>query len=537
MATTVETLILRFRDLITEPGGTIELHNKVSAVSPNHVWWGWWNKSGETVPAEVFQSLVQRCKSGPVPILLLDSGRELMFTALCHDVRWDTSYEPMPSPDLTPEYYRIKKCRAWFRLGPITGIDAAELQKYTYVDVDSFFENRLSRYKRFEGKQVHDTDELRQQDRSIWFVRPFASGDPVFKISLLDPRSLTPSNYPLSYETSKSRTLLWFSDTHFTTKNHHHFPLASTGARSALYEAVRTVLEKNSVLDVAGIILSGDITWEADPAEFKLARKFLSEIASYPSKLDNYRIALCPGNHDVKFTATPADLTARITDVVAPDSSRSAFSDFYQELFYLRPNEFLSSSRRLLLGEGCPVEIVCLNSSLLEQKKDWFQGMGFVGQDQLEHVEKNLGWKTSTVGADVDRPRPFRIVVMHHHLMPVTYAETPVGGYSYSVALDAERVVQWLVRHRVDLVLHGHMHKEFCAKVSRPTDGNPANLVWHDFWVLGMGSTGVAKDHRDGKNMFGVLRFGNTNVSIDVHTIAETGESENVWTMEVPIRR
>ena len=41
-------------------------------------------------------------------------------------------------------------------------------------------------------------------------------------------------------------------------------------------------------------------------------------------------------------------------------------------------------------------------------------------------------------------------------------------GQLYSVALDAEAITRWLVEHRVNLVVHGHMHQPFIAEVSRP---------------------------------------------------------------------
>jgi len=216
-----------------------------------------------------------------------------------------------------------------------------------------------------------------------------------------------------------------------------------------------------------------------------------------------------------------------------PKKSREAFGNFYRDLFYLNPNEYLSSGRRYLLGGAVPVEVVCLNSSLIEQKKGWFQGHGFVGKAQLDDAAKQMGW----IPPAQHLARPFRIVVLHHHLLPVTYREEPYGGYPYSVALDAEAVMQWVVEHRVDLVLHGHMHKEFCARVSRPIDGKPGDgAKWHTFHILGMGSSGVAKDHRENSNIAGFLRFERDHVKVQLVTIEPVGPSSPVWEIKVPLR-
>ena len=45
-------MILRFRDLIDE---TINNHIKI-IVDQGYVWWGWWSKSDEKIPRNIFSS-------------------------------------------------------------------------------------------------------------------------------------------------------------------------------------------------------------------------------------------------------------------------------------------------------------------------------------------------------------------------------------------------------------------------------------------------------------------------------------------------
>ena len=132
-----------------------------------------------------------------------------------------------------------------------------------------------------------------------------------------------------------------------------------------------------------------------------------------------------------------------------------------------------------------------------------------------------------------DEPRPYRILMLHHHLMSATYRDDPISGHVYSVALDAEARMQWAVMYRVDLVLHGHMHEPFCARVARPhvLGANPTR--WHTFYVAGMGSTAVERSHlgASGVNTFGVLRFGSGGPELFVYSISPNDKSKLLWSV------
>jgi 3',5'-cyclic AMP phosphodiesterase CpdA len=533
----VDTIILRFRDLVTSHGGTISNHQKI-ATEHGYVWWGWWRKSGETVPDDAFRALAAKAQGGTgLLVYLFDSGRSLLFTATCKEIRWQASREAFvsPEPALTPDYYRDTPYVAWFKLTdiqPAVGAATNHLHRFSYERIDAFFENGQSRYGRFYDKRLFDLEELRQQDRSIWFLRTFRENDAVHKIELLNSKSLTPCDFDGDFNASKSANLLWLSDIHFSVDNHHAFPSTTSQAVKDLGQAIEDSLREHHVTDIAGVIMSGDLTWKADPAEFASAEALIDRLGRSPSTIDHYRFAVCPGNHDVKFTDEPWDKSKKFHDAVAPETSRAAWSEFYKKIYFKKPNEYLSSGRRLLLGGAIPVEIVCLNSSLLEQKENWFQGHGFVGDAQLDHAARSLGWTEPTD----DRPRPFRILVMHHHLMPVIYRENPVGGAASSVVFDAEAVVRWVLKYRVNIVLHGHMHAPFVARVSRPLNGIPTSNRWHTFHVFGLGSSGVASAHRgDEKNMFGLLSFSGKSVTVKVLSVHKQDPSVLVWEASVPL--
>ena len=197
----LKTLILRFRDLVTPPDRTISNHAEI-VNKQGYVWWGWWNKAGEHVPPKEIASLAKKAKSGEgLKLLLFDSGHLRLYTAHCKEIRWDNTGERLPSPDRThtPSYYQDQSYLLWFKLDSIDTVPLPEptevLQHYSYLRVDDFFSEGPSHYGAFYGKQIRSTVELKQQDRSIWFVRDYAENDPTHDIELLDARKITPTHF------------------------------------------------------------------------------------------------------------------------------------------------------------------------------------------------------------------------------------------------------------------------------------------------------------------------------------------------------
>lgn len=527
------TVILRFRDLVTDRGDTIRRHQSIAGGDKGYVWWGWWHKLGETVPEDAFRKLSDKAEAGGFDLYLLDTGQELLYKAKCSEIYWDAKLKEIPTKeiDATPEYYNKKSYLAWFKLSNFEGVSNPEsvLHGFSYVKVDEFFLSRQSRYTAFYNKQVRSTHELQQQNRTIWFVRPFASTDSTHEISLLDPRSITPENFSPDYFESSSRNLLWVSDLHFSVDDHHAFPLKSDDIRFDLGHQIENVVKGLNMDSIAGLIVSGDITWQAIPEEFEQAKHFVTEGLNWmPMQSD--QIAICPGNHDLKFSTNPSKKGQPVT--IVKDDYKAAYSKFYQDIFYLAPNRFLSCGRRFLLGKSIPVDIVCLNSSSLQQQKKAFQGQGFIGQEQMNDAAEKMGWQA---GAAVSRG--IRIVVLHHHILPTTFSERPEPNYMYSVVLDEEALARWIVDHRINMVLHGHMHQPFCAKVSRPINLQEAEPNWHEFYVLGMGSSGVRQDHLGevAKNTIGLLTFDRRSVTVRVLSVHPVNPSEKIWSIEIPL--
>ena len=132
-----EKVVLRFRDLVTECGGTIEQHKRIIA-EKGYVWWGWWNKGHEKLPFDEIVVLTGRVQDNPETFYLLDSGQNKLYKALCTDIsRGKNGKEGTPETECTPDYYNVQKYFAWFKFSSIEECDIHEIENYTEIEVES----------------------------------------------------------------------------------------------------------------------------------------------------------------------------------------------------------------------------------------------------------------------------------------------------------------------------------------------------------------------------------------------------------------
>jgi hypothetical protein len=170
----VETVILRFRDLASVEGETIESHLSISS-SKGFVWWGWWAKPNEKVPLDCFERFKAVANSSGWEIFLFHSGTGEFHKASCTDIFFDPSGKTIPSPNLenTPEYYNEKPCSAWFKLilNPAL-FDANQIvHKYSYVHISEAFSEKDDSFLLFGNQIISSENELIRQNRTIWFIK------------------------------------------------------------------------------------------------------------------------------------------------------------------------------------------------------------------------------------------------------------------------------------------------------------------------------------------------------------------------------
>src|SRR5947209_5651385 len=109
-------LLLRFRDLVTEPGGNIAEHRRIIR-QHGYAWWGWWARQREKVPRSVLEQLYPP-SSFETEVVLFDSGMMKLYRTTSSKTVVSPSHLGVTSPDFeaTPEYYVRGRYPAWFRL-------------------------------------------------------------------------------------------------------------------------------------------------------------------------------------------------------------------------------------------------------------------------------------------------------------------------------------------------------------------------------------------------------------------------------------
>ncbi|MGM0114151.1 metallophosphoesterase family protein [Enterococcus sp. DIV0187] len=203
------------------------------------------------------------------------------------------------------------------------------------------------------------------------------------------------------------------------------------------------------------------------------------------------------------------------------DNGKKEYLEFCERYFEEIPNEHLYSIRRFITKDFVPLEIIGINSLALQQYRGRFQGMGYIGDDQIRQISKEL------INFEKKFGKPNRIIVIHQHIMPVA-VEKPDFDRMHSLVLDSEKMIEKLViEFDVKAVLHGHTHKDFYSKQIRQKNENEKV----EFSVIGIGSVGVAQVERGSEpNVYGLLEVNKENIEIKIYEVS----SENVQRKKAP---
>lgn len=504
MSVDFKTVILRFRDLVTAEGETIQKHIAVIK-DHDYVWWGWWKKGNEKAPVSEFSTLRTAADTHPIDIYLVDSGRSLVYRAICAGIQLQTEGKiPSPEKDKTPEYYRDQEYCAWFKLIKIEPCEPSCLSEFSYVDCKELFCDLNVNYSVFDNKKIYSVSELIQQNRTVWFIKEAQASDRDNEIVLLNADIVQPTHFSKKYHQASGDTLIWLSDLHLPDGM---FPPKRGMPHPTLAQHLSTRVKS---YNVAGLLISGDITSCAKEEGFPQAQQMLKDINYEIPSLNSENILICPGNHDFIREAAPLSPDTAPAFLYEKPENATGFSDFYHSIYKLLPNKFYASGKKLLLSSGHILEIVALNSLMLQQYSN-FDGHGYLSQEQLDYVAEEMGWNHSNCQNAV------RMVMMHHHYLPACYTDAIDVTRASSVVYDANRLMNWLIKYRVKVLIHGHKHQSFVSQVGSPIQ--PAdNIVTRNLShiaVVGMGSTGASGC----ENKFATIHFVQNEMVIEFHRI------------------
>jgi predicted MPP superfamily phosphohydrolase len=312
--------------------------------------------------------------------------------------------------------------------------------------------------------------------------------------------------------------ILHISDPHFGEQSHY----GELGPDSA--QALRLVLEIGMALRKAGLIasdaarppkrlephfdaaiLSGDLTWQGKTNGFKLAADFVKLLEKH-NYCARHSILLIPGNHDMSFVRGGKKLWLG-EDVELPYREFLADVGHKSFGFLARVKEFRSTG----------IVLAGLNSARII--RDDSDELGFVGYDQFFGV---MSYIWSRRSKPLKERNELLIGFLHHHLIQMDPA-TPRGYIPrrgmrrYSITLDAPQIMAGMRQAKVQLVLHGHQHMQWCA-LDRSGKPDKSGGAWPEplpIWAAG--SAGIRyPDSRD-EHHFQVVDVAEDLCSLTVH--------------------
>lgn len=511
----IDAIVLRFRDKGENVVNTIKEHTDKINSSLGYVWWGWWAKDHEFSPLDYFKIIENRIKEADpgFSIFLLHTKTKKLYLAECDKIMYSEDARPSPDPEATPKYYSKVSAKLWLKFRSIKETDSNLLLNNVYSfqqDSKTFFSTKREKnhiIAAFAGYKLSSFDVFTLQDRTIWFLRKQRRNDREIDINEWLP---PPDNFAKHHTHARKGAykLLVLSDLHFTYIDKHNFRLnsASNFDKLSLIESLDIAINGSDSCiggydKIAGIIIAGDFVFRPIAEEFELAKSFVKDLLE-KTGLKPEQLAIVPGNHDVAFSeSTIPDAGDDIPEEVTPEAAK-LYRDFYENIYNTSPNKFLCGSRKIKLSNDLQVEVICVNSCVLQQEKDHFV-QGYVGDGQWEEIKTQLNLQPDV------KTYSYRILLLHHHLMSTSiYSEKVQKNKNYNILLDAGSVSHNVRKYNIKLVIHGHGHESgYDHSAPRKVESNGRIFAPNSYDVISMGSAGSSDLPSGEKNTFGILDF------------------------------
>lgn len=480
--------MVRFRDV----GGinTIYEHNQLLK-SRGKVFWGLWLKDFEDE-----QDIIGRLNSLTVEqIYVADTSHKAEPVIYVTQVSRVITDPASVEVEFVPAYYRDKASDIpiWFELST----------PLIRVDLDKAFSEMLG-------------------VPTIYFLQ-FDRG----QITQVSPQRLF----------SKSRSdgasyLLHLTDIHLG-EDHGFRPFkqknrTDTSGHLTLTEALERDLEGLDIKGgIAAVIVSGDIVtkggwsrkYEYEGTEvsgLEAALRFLEDLSKALGVAPDW-FFMVPGNHDIVREAhSTSDATNILIDYKHESGFRSLREKF-SRVYKLSPLNYVTKleigSKKLVLG--------LLNSAYLNDQVN-FSEYGFVGDD-AEHVFQLMD----------QSPNCRKILVLHHHVLPVYEREVLAKDNKVSLTLDAASIMRRAQEVGVDVILHGHQHfaklMEFASWSAEMSD--QFRPMQRRIRVVAGGSAGARIDRLPSgtANTYGLLDISQPELSYRTRRIYPAGRIGEDW--------
>ena len=511
-------LILRFRDLaVSTPGYTIDQHNEL-VFAHGYTWWGWWKKQSEHVPVQLWDDILSEINQigGPVTIYLLDTGQRKLYKGKLNGIEFEPGQRHLSPPEegnRTPTYYQQPGMTAsfysWFKLSDIEEINSQELhtlsfERVPHDDVVLVAEDQLV------GKRIFEIETLLYFGNVTYWVAKTAQPEDI-KLEGLFTRTPKPIA-PDYVVTAKTRYILHLSDLHFGPN--HAFEIDNPDAANpSLAQAIMHALPEHNRPGI--VVVTGDLTWSGSQDEFEHAYKSLDDLRSSLGLSTNHFLII-PGNHDVGWI--PADSSGPPDSPLyrmANTEAKTAYQTFFRDWYKTNARPDFSVARRFFVAGGPTLDILGLNSAALQQAQGIFAGIGRIPEIAYGEAVKDMGWN------EVPRATTYRIILCHHHLLPVVDVERPGDApMGFGIAMDAGSQLRRARDLEVNLVVHGHQHQPFAGAVSVADfyGGNPQSN--NPILILGGGSAGVTDDFLGPirQRAFHLLEITSDGLSVELFT-------------------
>lgn len=163
------TVVLRFRDLVTEPGGTIDSHIALIR-SFGETWWGWMKRTDEIANRAFFATVMNRLDANGFAIVyLFDTDSRAFYDAELTGIAVapDRLRIGSPEPEKTPEYYNYGRYPAWFRFRKIT--DSHFPKGARFAAFPSACD--ASTFQHLKNIKLRDPDDLKKAELTLWVIQ------------------------------------------------------------------------------------------------------------------------------------------------------------------------------------------------------------------------------------------------------------------------------------------------------------------------------------------------------------------------------